>query len=164
MSDTQSEYNERRAGIIRAVQLQTGIDEKMIRTLVHGFYARVRQDPLLGPIFDERISDWDLHLQRMCDFWSSVTLMSGRFSGSPMQKHMLLPIEATHFDHWLQLFESTAGEVCTPAAAEYFLERAQRIAQSLELGVANAHGVVLGKGERYACPAAQGLSLEATSP
>ena len=66
----------------------------MIEKLVHAFYARVRCDELIGPIFAARISEWDHHLQRLCQFWSSVVLMSGRYHGSPMQKHLALPVEA----------------------------------------------------------------------
>jgi hypothetical protein len=59
-----------------------------------------------------------------------------------------LPVDGRHFDRWLQLFERTARGVCPPAAAAHFIERAQRIAQSLELGIAAGHGVLLSKGER----------------
>jgi hemoglobin len=76
-------------------------------------------------------------------------LMSGRYQGTPMPKHMPLPIDAAHFDRWLELFEATATEVCPPEAAGHFVERAQRIAASLELGVAGANGVLLGRGERF---------------
>jgi hemoglobin len=66
-----------------------------------------------------------------------------------MAKHMPLAVDARHFDRWLALFEETARQVCPPAAAERFIERAHRVAESLELGVASANGVLLGKGERY---------------
>jgi hemoglobin len=138
----------RRAQIIKSIQSETGIDETMIETLVRRFYARVREDASLAPIFNARIGDWELHLQRMCAFWSSVALMSGRYHGQPMQVHSPLPVDARHFDRWLRLFEATAREVCPPKAACHFVQRARRIAQSLESGVAAARGVVLGKGAR----------------
>jgi hemoglobin len=56
---------ERRAAIVALTRKQTGIDEKMIETLIRGFYARVRQDPLLAPIFESRISEWEPHLENM---------------------------------------------------------------------------------------------------
>jgi len=65
-----------------------------------------------------------------------------------MLKHVSLPIEATHFDRWLALFELTVREICPPKAADYFMERARSIAESLELGVANANKILLRKGER----------------
>jgi hemoglobin len=149
MSDTFESAVERRARITAAIYAETGIDEAMIDRLVRGFYDRVRADPLLGPIFDARIKDWEPHLQQMCAFWSSVALMTGRYHGQPMQKHLPLPVDARHFDRWLALFEATAHDLCPPKAAEHFIERAYRIAESLELGIAGMHGVILGKGERF---------------
>jgi hemoglobin len=140
---------ERRAAIVALTREETGIDEKMIETLIRGFYARVRQDALLAPIFESRISEWEPHLESMFAFWSSLTLQTGRYHGQPMAKHMPLAVDARHFDRWLKLFEETARDLCPPVAAERFIERARRVAESLELGVASANGVLLGKGERY---------------
>lgn len=76
----------------------------------------------------------------------------GRYHGQPMEKHLLLPVDARHFDRWLALFEETAPDVCPPAAAAHFIERARRIAESLELGIAGQHGILLMKGERLRRP------------
>ncbi len=132
---------ERRAAIVALTQKETGIDEGMIESLIRGFYARVREDPLLAPIFESRISDWEPHLENMFAFWSSLTLQTGRYHGQPMAKHLPLPVDAIHFDRWLALFDETARDLCPPAAAERFIERAHRVAESLELGVAGANGV-----------------------
>lgn len=70
-----------------------------------------------------------------------------------MPKHTPLPIDATHFDRWLALFQATALELCPMAAAQVFIEKSRRIAESLELGVANANGVMLDVGERFRRPA-----------
>ena len=150
-SETGSPAN-RRAGIVAQIRADTGIDEAMIARLVDAFYDRVRVDPLIGPVFNDRITDWGPHLEQMRLFWSSVALMSGVYHGRPMPKHLPLPVDARHFDHWLELFEATAADVCPPAAAAHFIERARRIAESLELGVAGAKGVLLRKGERYLRP------------
>jgi hemoglobin len=140
---------ERRAAIVALTQKETGIDEAMIETIIRAFYARVRQDPLLAPVFASRISDWEPHLDNMFAFWSSLTLQTGRYHGQPMAKHMRLNVDARHFDRWLALFAETARDLCPPLAAERFIERARRVAESLELGVAGANGVLLQKGERY---------------
>jgi hemoglobin len=124
------------------------IDEAMIERLVRAFYARVRADETLGPIFAARIDDWEPHLHRMFDFWSSLALKSGRYQGQPMAKHLPLPVDARHFDRWLALFEETAREVCPPSAAAHFSGLAHRIAESLELGIAGSRGIVLRRGER----------------
>lgn len=135
--------------MVAQLQAGTGIDEAMIRRLVHGFYDRVQQDPLIGPVFAARIANWDAHLALMCDFWSSVVLMTGRYHGAPMGKHVRLPVDAVHFDRWLELFRETAQALCPPRAAELFLARATLIARSFEMGVANFNGVLLARNERY---------------
>ncbi|MGB6655571.1 MAG: group III truncated hemoglobin [Methylovirgula sp.] len=139
----------RRAALTAQIQAATGIDEPMIERLVHAFYARVREDPEIGPIFAARIEGWEPHLERMCAFWSSVALMSGRYHGRPLQKHLPLPIKARHFDRWLALFEMTAQEQCPPEAAKHFIMLAHRIGESLELGLAGANGVILERGQRF---------------
>lgn len=141
--------SERRIEVTQAIRDETGIDEAMIERLVHGFYDRVRADDMLGPVFAERIADWGPHLGRMVQFWSSVALMTGAYHGQPMRVHLPLPIDGRFFDRWLQLFEQTADELCPPAAARHFVERARRIAGSLELGIATAQGVRLARGQRY---------------
>lgn len=143
---------ERRAAITAEIVERTGIDAMMIERVVRAFYAKVREDVLLGQVFDERIADWEPHLQRMCAFWSSVALMSGRYHGQPMEKHLPLPIDARHFDRWLTLFEETVHEACPPAAVAHFVERARRISESLELGIAGQNGVLLRKGQRLRRP------------
>ena len=121
----------------RRLPLHPDITEEMIHDLVHGFYARVRRDEVLGPIFNPVIGeDWSVHLARMCDFWSSVMLMSGRYKGNPMAAHMRLDgVKPENFDAWLALFGETAAEVCGPDLAPLFLERARTIAASLKLGM-----------------------------
>jgi hemoglobin len=143
---------DRRSAIVADIVARTGIDNAMIGRLVRTFYGKIRKDALLGPVFEARIADWEPHLKRMCAFWSSVALMSGVYSGRPMEKHLPLPVDARHFDRWLALFEETAHEVCPGAAAEHFIERAHNVAQSLELGIAGRHRLLLMKGERLRRP------------
>jgi hemoglobin len=118
---------------------RTGITEEMIGELVTRFYGRVREDDLLGPIFAV-VQNWDEHLTKLRDFWSSIVLMSGRYHGSPMRAHMPLGLVGDHFDRWLDLFEQTAREVCPPAAASLFIDRARRIADSFEMASATGAG------------------------
>lgn len=138
---------QRRAAFAADVASRTGIDESMIEALVESFYAKVRADRVLAPVFAS-IADWDAHLARMCSFWSSVVLMTGRYHGRPVPKHNPLPVDANHFDRWLELFAETAWELCPPDAARLFIEKASHIAQSLEVASAAHRGLLLGKGER----------------
>lgn len=121
----------------RRQPLHPGIGEDMIRTLVHTFYARVRSDAEIGPIFKRVIGeDWDAHLAKMCDFWSSVMLMTGRYKGNPMIAHIRLKtVRPEHFDRWLALFQGAARDVCPSDIAELFVGRAENIAKSLQLGM-----------------------------
>jgi hemoglobin len=114
------------------------IDEPAIVVLVDAFYAKVRRDPVLGPIFTSVIADdaWPAHLARMYAFWSSVMLTSGRYKGNPVAVHQrIAAIEPGLFDNWLDLFEATAAELFMPPLAEQLAEKARRIAESLRLAL-----------------------------
>jgi hemoglobin len=113
----------------------TGLDESLLRELVHRFYEKVRADEMLGPIFAARVEDWGPHLERMGEFWSSVALMTGRYHGAPVPKHAPLPVDWGHFERWLALFRETAAEVCPPEGAAHVIERAERVARSLHMAV-----------------------------
>lgn len=109
--------------------------QEEISTLVYGFYDRVRADPVLGPVFNRHIQDWDRHLGVMVKFWSSLLLGSGTYSGTPMPKHVALPgLDAAMFKQWLALFHETASELPNRAFAERAEEFAGRIARSLWFG------------------------------
>ncbi len=151
----------------RDAEMAAGIDPVLIDRVVRDFYARIRTDEALGPVFSERITDWEPHLQRMCAFWASVMHVGeSRYQGQPMQKHQTLPVDARHFDRWLELFAATVNEACPGPAADLFIDRSRRIARSLELGLALAHGELLTWGERYhsprAAPKAYGSAPSAT--
>jgi len=142
-------------GLRRPVHPQ--IDEQTIRSLVHTFYGRVRADDQVGPIFERVIGqDWDVHLAKMCDFWSSVMLLTGRYKGQPMVAHMRLKtIRPEHFARWLELFRETAKDLCPADIAALFIARAENIARSLQLGMffqpgAGAHraGIKVTESER----------------
>lgn len=110
-----------------------GVDADYVAVLVDRFYARVRDDALLGPIFAARIADWPGHLDRMNGFWRSILHNSGEFSGNPMLKHLVIPgLEQRHFAQWLELFYATLRELEThPEATALVGERARMIADSL---------------------------------
>jgi hemoglobin len=142
MSATHEEGEARRNLLIADIVERTGIDETMIDRLVRSFYARAQQDPLIGPNFARHVVDWEDHYARLSAFWSSVVLMSGRYHGQPMAKHLPLGLETAHFNRWLELWVETAQQVCPPAAAALFIDRAHRIADSLEMGIATARGEI----------------------
>ncbi|HEX2842562.1 group III truncated hemoglobin [Hyphomicrobium sp.] len=125
----------------KAPGLAAGITEPMIHELVHRFYGDVRRDPLLGPVFNARVTDWDEHLEKLCAFWSSVVLMTGNYKGRPMPVHIgIREISPEHFERWLKLFRTAARSVCPANAASLFIDRAEKIASSLYLGIALHRG------------------------
>ncbi|ETI64566.1 MAG: group III truncated hemoglobin [Sphingobium sp.] len=113
------------------------MDDEGLKALVDAFYARVRADAALGPIFNNAIADWPEHLDKLAAFWSSVILTSGRYKGQPVPAHMKHKDRITPalFDRWLALWAQTTDELMTPPAAAALQDRAARIAQSLQLAM-----------------------------
>ena len=113
------------------------IDEAGLARLIPRFYARVRADDLLGPLFDEAVADWPEHLERLVAFWSSVMLTTGRYKGNPMQAHMRHKPRITPemFARWLALWAEVTDAEMPPAAAAALQAKAARIAESLQLGL-----------------------------
>lgn len=94
----------------------TGLSE--IRTFVDTFYSKVQKDDLIGPVFNNAISDWQPHLEKMYLFWNAALFGVPGFKGNPFAKHAPLPIEGKHFERWLLLFNETIdshfeGEMAT---------------------------------------------------
>ena len=109
--------------------------EQEISAMVRSFYDAVRQDEQLGPVFNTFVGDWEYHLLKLTDFWSSILLGSGRFRGTPMPKHVALPnLNAQLFERWLALFREATAAQPNRAMGEQAYETAQRIAESLWYG------------------------------
>lgn len=113
------------------------LNRAAIAQFVHEFYDDVRRDPELHTIFDAAIGDdWEPHLARMVEFWSTVMLATHEFRGNVYGTHMELDgVVPDHFRRWLALFDATAHRLFTPQLAGEFLVVARRIAASLQLGM-----------------------------
>ena len=107
-----------------------------ITALVHGFYADVRADPLLGPIFEDALHGrWDAHLARLVDFWSTVALGTRNFRGDVFGKHMALEgVTPAHFAAWVGLWQKHTDRLFTPEAAQPLQVAAHGIARNLFRG------------------------------
>jgi hemoglobin len=115
-----------------------GVTEGLIRDVVVEFYRRARLDERLGPVFEAHIDDWNEHLARMTDFWSAALLRTGRYSGTPVERHRSIEeLSHGHFGRWIELFEATVRDLCQSREAEAFLDRARRmrVAMSKVLGL-----------------------------
>ncbi len=113
------------------------IDEQQIERMVRTFYGRVRVHAVLGPIFAEKLGDdWEPHLLKLMDFWSSVLLKSGRYTGRPVPAHKRLSqVRTEHFAIWLGVFKETLDEIFEPLAAQFILQKAEKIAESLQMAM-----------------------------
>lgn len=111
------------------------LDEAALRQLVDAFYARVRADTVLGPIFNPAIGEWGEHLEKLTAFWSSVMLSSGRYKGQPVPAHLKHRdhMISANFDRWLHLWSEVTGELMQPDVAAQLQAKAERIAESLQL-------------------------------
>jgi len=112
------------------------ITEAQISELVDRFYAKVRLDHDIGPIFNAIVGDWPHHLDTLKDFWSTVLLTTGLYKGDPMMTHLQLPLDPDHFERWLALFAETANEIFPPDLAASVIAKSQRIAQNFKNGIA----------------------------
>ncbi len=117
--------------------MHKAIDEAALKQLVDTFYERVRADRIIGPVFSDAVGDWPEHLDKLQAFWSSVMLTSGRYKGQPLPAHVRLGarVNGAAFDRWLALWKQVGEELFTPSIAARLQEKAERIAESLQLGI-----------------------------
>lgn len=109
--------------------------EADVTRLVHLFYAKVRDDAVLGPIFKDRVGNWENHLGKMVDFWSSALRGTTRYRGAPLPKHVALPgLRIELFHRWLGLFRETTRSLGNDDLQARADEVAHRIAGGLWYG------------------------------
>jgi len=109
------------------------LTEGDVRLLVNTFYDKVRKDEMLAPVFEPIIKDnWETHLLRMTDFWSTLLLYTKKYKDDPMPKHLPLSIGKDHFDRWLLLFNLTIDELFEGTIAENARKRANSIAKIMK--------------------------------
>ena len=121
--------------ILNVLELQVQLKDEQIETLVHRFYERIQDEPLLGPVFASHIAgeSWPNHLDKMVRFWSTILRGSNRYFGNPMVVHTQMPeITREHFTRWLDLFREVAEEHLPQVIADSILQRAERIGRSLQ--------------------------------
>ena len=113
------------------------ISEADLERVIPAFYARVREDALIGPVFNAAIDDWPHHLEKLVAFWSSVMRSTGRYKGSPMAAHQQHRggITREMFTRWLALWGEVTGDLLSPQGAAAMQAKAATIAESLQLGL-----------------------------
>lgn len=113
------------------------VDEQDLARLVARFYASVRADALIGPVFNDAIDGWPEHLEKLTAFWSSLMLTSGRYKGAPMAAHLRhrARITPVMFDRWLALWREATDKEMPPAIAKSMQVKAERIAQNFKFAL-----------------------------
>ncbi|MGK0265049.1 MAG: hemoglobin [Planctomycetota bacterium] len=124
--------------ILNVLELQVQLQDEQIATLVHRFYERIQDEPMLSPVFAERIQadEWPAHLDKMVRFWSTILRGTNRYTGNPMIVHANMPgLTTEHFARWLKLFREVAEEHLPQVIADSILQRAERMGRSLRAAV-----------------------------
>ena len=105
------------------------INKDDIKIFVNSFYDEVRNDEIIGPVFNDKIPNerWPVHLERMYSFWNTVLFGAADYRGNPFSKHSQLPIGDEHFDRWLTILKSTLDKKFSGAKANEIKERAYKM-------------------------------------
>lgn len=104
-----------------------------VQRMVNTFYAKIREDDMLGIIFNQNIQDrWPQHLDKMYRFWQTILLEEYTYDGRPFPPHAHLPIGKVHFDQWLSLFEETVHALFEGPKADEAIWRARKMATLFE--------------------------------
>ncbi len=118
--------------------MKTIENRKDIELLVDKFYAKIREDEMLGPIFNAHIApeQWPPHLEKLSDFWETNLFGVPKFKGNPTLKHINVDrnmnhtVSQKHFGRWLQLWFQTIDELFEGDLAD----RAKQAARKMSTG------------------------------
>lgn len=119
------------------------VTEAQIRAVADRFYARVRADAQLAPIFHTTIGHdaavWEAHVTKITRFWRNALLRDPVYDGNPMLAHAgISAIQPAHFAIWLGIFDEVLEDVLPPDTAARWSHTAHRIGRGLSLGLASA--------------------------
>ena len=107
-----------------------GGSEGLSRLLRH-FYADVRQDPLIGPIFNAQIKDWKHHLEVIASFWETIIGGPSTYAGPMPMKHLTLRLREKDFERWLFLWQANCRTQLSSDVAKEMIDLANHIAHRL---------------------------------
>lgn len=115
--------------------------------LVTSFYEKVRKDAVLGPFFNDVITDWDAHLDRLTTFWEASLFLKTKYLGNPLEAHVNVDkehnhtITELHFGLWLNLWFETINDLFEGDYAQNAKERARKMGTFLYLKIFEARKV-----------------------
>lgn len=109
--------------------------------LVHQFYAKIRADREIGFYFNEMISDWDAHLEKLTDFWETNLFGVRKYKGNPhavhneVDAHFDEKITPNEFGIWLNHWSQTIDEHFEGENAETLKRRARKMSTFLYMSM-----------------------------
>ena len=109
--------------------------------LVHQFYAKIRADREIGFYFNEMISDWDAHLEKLTDFWETNLFGVRKYKGNPhavhneVDSHFDEKITPNEFGIWLNHWFQTIDEHFEGENAETLKRRARKMSTFLYMSM-----------------------------
>ncbi|MBT8184036.1 MAG: group III truncated hemoglobin [Eudoraea sp.] len=112
-----------------------------IHLLVRTFYGKIREHEILGPIFNEIISDWEGHFNLLTDFWESQLFLRRKYSGNPVEVHQEVDdkmdhtITPEHFGYWINLWFATIDDLFDGETAWIAKNRAQKMSTMLYMQI-----------------------------
>jgi len=109
--------------------------------LVHQFYAKIRADKEIGFYFNEIISDWDVHLEKLTDFWETNLFGVRKYKGNPhavhndVDAHFDEKITPNEFGIWLNHWFQTIDEHFEGENADTLKRRARKMSTFLYISM-----------------------------
>ncbi|HWK25671.1 MAG TPA: group III truncated hemoglobin [Solirubrobacter sp.] len=106
-----------------------------VERLVHAFYARALEDPIIGFIFtDVAHLDLDTHVPVITSFWETILLGAQTYRGGAFRPHaelhLQVPLRSAHFERWLVLWQETVDAQFAGPHAELAKAHALRVARA----------------------------------
>jgi len=112
-----------------------------IAQLVNNFYSKVRENKLLGPIFNTMINDWETHLNLLTDFWETNLFFIKKYTGNPLAKHVEVDkfynhtINELHFGTWINMWHQTIDEMFEGEIAQLAKNRARNMSTFMNMEI-----------------------------
>jgi hemoglobin len=109
--------------------------------LVRSFYDKIRSDKEIGFFFNETITNWDEHLEKLTDFWEMNLFGTKNYKGNPIAAHNKVD---KHFDHrispnefgiWLNLWFETLEQLFEGENVEILKRRARKMGTFLYMNI-----------------------------
>lgn len=112
-----------------------------LKLLVATFYDKIRADEEIGFFFNETISNWDEHLEKLTDFWETNLFAVKKYKGNPILVHNAVDkrfgqrITPNEFGIWLNLWFATLDELFEGENVEILKRRARKMGTFLYMNI-----------------------------